>query len=1123
MGSKETGRTMLEMIAVIVLIILLSIGSLMGYKQVVARHQATVLHQDIMVEASSRRGDNAQKKSTYDSGLGSKTRQGLAMKTERSSDTFTIIVKEVSAALCSSLKKKDWDDALRIKINGNVYKPYNPDNPNDPNQIQCPSGDDNFDLSLIFPYKVSAIEAYQDFCRENSECMSCQTCNTTTGTCQNDCETGTCIAGACVGQACEEGETLVETTCQPCKTDYSATCSSCNSTTPYWNGTDCVCHDNSCGTNFYCDTNGACQECETPSESCVLSEDKLDNTTQCLITKKISCADPNPDCNITTGECMHCDAPIQRCDRETATDPTTGCTTIKKITCDSSANPACRSSGNCGPCPNNATCNNGTITCKDGYYRNGDECQKCDDPKTSCKFAQNTTDENGCITEKETTCGGETPACYDDGVCRKCPDNSGLTEQGPEISGSPCKCKSGYAYDEAKEKCVKDACGGNACCLEMLSLGFDIDPDCTNDTCRTTKDKTKQKSGTFFMETFSTGARPFYLGNMTLDKDVNLEKCSTLFVKGNLDVQANLQMNSLDVNGTFTIHPNKNVTLGQGWFNSTIIESGGVLKLTNTSQASKMGHDPLSDVWEEILDGGQFINKGTVESVHSLYFPKTFENYGKVTISGNILQNNYIGGHSVDSSFLNNGTIEAENLGEGLTAANTSVINNGTLTLRGALGVSDCHSANGKCGVGLTNSGMITATALEGRFLSNTGGTITISGDVVLGNKNTSADTAIDISGGSVNITGNLVFYTLNTGIKLSGQGQLTVDGNVNERKGQHTLSEGASGPFVDISDNAQLVTNGSDTFHCPFVSKGPAIKVSGNGKIKSKQSIYAEGQYPISQTGGQILVCDQVTLRSLKGNNITGGVLASTSSITSVCKSGAEESCKRIDYLSKPRDTGNADSYIYDSHVKPYASIPWCRSSGTCNEGYYESDGICVACEATFEKICPGCPDKSKPYWNGTECTEAQPCTDNTDCKKGEYCHYYELRRVLHDYGGEYTPYSCRNGPDTNSGVCLTAAVASGTNDYGFTLSANEMNWVSAEKFCESLNKTMVSLEDTDCTTRGCDWSKTATGNLSSTYWWWAKDLHPSDFCFAFYVKPSEFVSSAYRFSTGGMSALCR
>ena len=931
MGSKETGRTMLEMIAVIVLIILLSIGSLSGYKQVVARHQATVLHQDIMVEASSRRGDNAQKKSIYDSGLGNKTRQGLAMETERSSDTFTIIVKEVSAALCSSLKKKDWDDALRIKINGNVYKP------NDPDHIQCPSGDDNFELSLIFPYKVSAIEAYQDFCRDNSDCMRCQTCNTTTGT---------CVENMCFGQACEEGETLVGTTCQPCKTDYSATCSSCNSTTtPYWTeDKKCVCHGDSCGTNFYCDTNGACQECETPSESCILSEDKLDNITQCLITKKISCADPNPDCNITTGECMHCDTPIQRCDRETATDPTTGCTTIKKITCDS--NKACLSSGSCGPCPSNATCENGTITCKDGYYRNGDECQKCDDPKTSCKFTQDTTDENGCITEKQTTCGGETPACYDDGVCRKCPENSGLTEQGPEISGSPCKCKSGYDYDEAKEKCVKDACGGNACCLEMLSLGFDIDPDCTRDTCWTTKDKTKQKSGTFFMETTDGGVYPFYLGDITLDKDVNFEKCSSLLVKGNLDVQANLQMDFLIVTGTFTIHPNKNVTLGGGAFGSTIIESGGVLKLTNTSPNTLMGQAP-SGLWEEIPDGGQFINKGTVESVHRLYFPKTFENYGTMTISDDIHQSSRAG-----TSFLNNGVIEAENLGGGfvgstLSTANTSVINNGTLTLTGALGVSTCRPRNGKCGGGLTNSGTITATALEGRFLSNTGGTITISGDVLLGNANTSANTAIDISGGSVNITGNLVFYTLNTGIKLSGQGQLTVDGNINELRGQRTLPEEASGPFVDISDNAQLVTNGSKTFHCPFVSKGPAIKVSGNGKIKSKQLIYAEGQYPIYQTGGQILVCDQIILRSLKGNNnITGGVLASTSSIISDCRSDAEESCKRIDYLSTPRepDMIYGDSYIYDSRVKPYANIPWCYSSETCNEGYYESDGICVA-----------------------------------------------------------------------------------------------------------------------------------------------------------------------------------
>ena len=164
--------------------------------------------------------------------------------------------------------------------------------------------------------------------------------------------------------------------------------------------------------------------------------------------------------------------------------------------------------------------------------------------------------------------------------------------------------------------------------------------------------------------------------------------------------------------------------------------------------------------------------------------------------------------------------------------------------------------------------------------------------------------------------------------------------------------------------------------------------------------------------------------------------------------------------------------------------------------------------CEATFEKIWSGCPDKSKPYWNGTECTEAQPWTDNTDCKAGEYC--------------DYNAYvNCRTGP-TEKGTCKTADVASGTNGYGFTLSANKMDWFSAEKFCKALKKTMVSLEDTDCTTSTFDWSKTATGNLSSTYWW-TKDLFSSSDCFAFVVRSDWQATDGNSRAQDSSNALCK
>ncbi len=388
--QKESGRSMLEMIMVIAIIIILTIGALMGYRQVISRHDATNLYEDIMTRAESVRGSNFQGKSTYDSGMGNKTRSGLDMSVpQKENGTFTILVKDVPANACLPLKQKDWKDALRISIDDVAHRPT---------EVDCSDVNNDFDLKVIFPLRASAFEAFGRTC---AECMSlCETCDRTTDTCINTCPTGyQCIENACTPvHVCAVGTEGDD--CHECNKTYSQECSTCtDDSTPYWNGTTCVCHGNTCGTDAYCTASGNCEGCGTPDESCAISADEFDETTGCLTTEKITCL---------------------------------------------GSTPACFSDGKCHTCPPNASCSggNGTFSCDSNYYRTGDSCTKCADPaEQSCKFTSNTYDANGCITSKKLTCSGSTPACFDDGQCHACPQNA-------TCPNGTVQCNSGYGLSQ---------------------------------------------------------------------------------------------------------------------------------------------------------------------------------------------------------------------------------------------------------------------------------------------------------------------------------------------------------------------------------------------------------------------------------------------------------------------------------------------------------------------------------------------------------------------------------------------------------------------------------------------------------------------------------------------------
>ncbi len=243
-----------------------------------------------------------------------------------------------------------------------------------------------------------------------------------------------------------------------------------------------------------------------------------------------------------------------------------------------------------------------------------------------------------------------------------------------------------------------------------------------------------------------------------------------------------------------------------------------------------------------------------------------------------------------------------------------------------------------------------------------------------------------------------------------------------------------------------------------------------------------------------------------------------------SVIKAIADD-CTTITYHNDLPTTAIASDYKTEESCMN-AGKEWCGTAcsdscgPTCPEGTSENGAGGFAKNVdTLQCYCNGENEK----WSGSACDGTLPegtCLDNTDCKEGEYCDYQ--RNV-----------DCETGP-RETGTCKTAAVASGSNDYGFTLSASSnMDWFSAKNFCEALNGTMVSLDDfhiknkascsgTSCFEEGYSWDNVKTGNLSST-WWWTKDLRPSNSCYAFYINSnSKFQDVYYANRNSTNYALC-
>ena len=187
--KNQRGRTMLEILAVIVIMAILTVTGIIMYSQAITKHSTNLIYEDVLMQAEQfRHRSSATGKSIFDSAWGKQTRSGLLMPFsgyESNNRLFLITVKGVPMDNCNELKEKKWptDQVARIRINNTEYAPDN---------IECNvSGD--FNLTVVFWSNLNSSQDKENvlptLCSDG--CLEeCQTCEN--NVCKDNCEEGTC-------------------------------------------------------------------------------------------------------------------------------------------------------------------------------------------------------------------------------------------------------------------------------------------------------------------------------------------------------------------------------------------------------------------------------------------------------------------------------------------------------------------------------------------------------------------------------------------------------------------------------------------------------------------------------------------------------------------------------------------------------------------------------------------------------------------------------------------------------------------------------------------------------------------------------------------------------------------
>ena len=336
----QTGRSMIEMLGVLAIIGVLTIGGLMGYRYAMNKHKANTILNDVSLAMADLTVLDPDGGAITRRAVAFRPDSGLAMEFERTADGNNIVyVSGVAKAVCQILIQIQPTDAYEHIYDGDLNA-----------LTTCADTQ-----AMAFGSKETAEGPDTPECQNDSDCGANQVCQD--GRCvdkpapSDPCENvecfndGTCNDGSCdcvngyTGTSCEIAPQCNDS--KPCSSpkqceNYICVCPMIGSLNECQevqkiNGCDQLVNKTNatCGTNGFC-SNGACSECTLP---------KVVNTAKdgCECPTIEHCGMYDDAC-----KCASCDL--------TCSEP---CEELDSATC------SCVTKLNCTPCSNDADCTSG--------------------------------------------------------------------------------------------------------------------------------------------------------------------------------------------------------------------------------------------------------------------------------------------------------------------------------------------------------------------------------------------------------------------------------------------------------------------------------------------------------------------------------------------------------------------------------------------------------------------------------------------------------------------------------------------------------------------------------------------------------------------------------------------
>ena len=424
MKKAEFGRSILEVLSVLVIIALITVAGIRLWQEARLESQTHTLAQRLtsiknsrLLSMNAHAGERMPRteKGPYDTIFTIENGVGNQNK-----DWFWIDVKTNGSSLCGALAEFDigagyTKDECESSINVTFYflkfpeagSSTTPDKDNQPRE--CPPNtncDNNFNpIGCVEGYFLSDGNCIE--CPENSiDCkddgFECESGYYKNGNTCTSCGTGVLSCDS-TGKptACQTGYYLSDNSCDQCPTTGVASCEEDGFT---------------CQDGYYKDGN-ACTSCGTG----VLSCDSTGKPTACQTGYYLS-----------DNSCVQCLT-------------SSNCRILSDIT-DSNGCPIMAQACTSGVCKTDGTC---ATTCNSGEYNSNGYC---------CSIGQKY--ENGictsCTSGEQCGCSNGT---WDGEKCFECPENASTTVvEGNQIDNTACYCNEGFYWNNENLKCEENLC-----------------------------------------------------------------------------------------------------------------------------------------------------------------------------------------------------------------------------------------------------------------------------------------------------------------------------------------------------------------------------------------------------------------------------------------------------------------------------------------------------------------------------------------------------------------------------------------------------------------------------------------------------------------------------------------